>query len=254
MKVTIMTNDFTGRVALITGATSGIGRATADKFAAAGAHVILSGRDAGRGEAAVASIRGAGGIADFVAAELSDSNSVRALAAKALELGGGRVDILVNNAGVFPAGPTAEFSEENIDSAFNINVKAPFLLVAAIVPGMIERGSGSIVSISSMVANFGLAGMGIYGASKAALQLLTKSWAAEFGASGVRANAVSPGPTRTEGMVVFGDGLDELASLAPAGHVGAPGDIADAIVFLSSDSAKHIQGVVLPVDGGRLAV
>lgn len=254
MKATIMTNDFTGRVALITGATSGIGRATADKLAAAGAHVILSGRDAHRGDAAVASIREAGGTADFVAAELSDSTSVRALAALALELGGGRIDILVNNAGVFPAGPTTSFSEEDIDAAFDINVKAPILLVAAIVPGMIERGSGSIVNITTMVANFGLAGMGVYGASKAALQLLTKSWAAEFGASGVRVNAVSPGPTRTEGMVIFGDELDQLASLAPAGHVGAPGDIADAIVFLSSASAKHIYGAVLPVDGGRLAV
>jgi len=249
-----MTYDFTGRTALITGATSGIGRSAADKFAAGGAHVILSGRDATRGDAAVAAIRDAGGTADFVAAELSDASSVRALASRALEIGNGRVDILVNNAGVFPAGPTTEFSEDDIDAAWAVNVKAPFLLVAALVPAMIAQESGSIVNISTMVANFGLAGMGIYGASKAALQLLTKSWAAEFGASGVRVNAVSPGPTRTEGMVVFGEGLDQLASLAPAGHVGAPGDIADAIVFLSSDSAKHIYGAVLPVDGGRLAV
>jgi NAD(P)-dependent dehydrogenase (short-subunit alcohol dehydrogenase family) len=249
-----MTNDFTGRTALITGATSGIGRATARKLAAAGAHVIISGRDVTRGEAAVAEIRQAGGVADFAAAELSDSASVRALAVRALELGGGSVDILVNNAGIFPAGPTTDATEEAIDSVYDVNVKAPFLLVAALVPAMIAQESGAIINISTMVANFGLPGMALYGASKAALQLLTKSWAAEFGGNGVRVNAVSPGPTRTEGTAVMGDGLDQLAAGAPAGHVGAADDIADAVLFLASDAAKHIHGAVLPVDGGRLAV
>ena len=249
-----MTNDFTGRTALITGATSGIGRATARRFAAGGAHVILSGRDVSRGDAAVAEIRAAGGTADFVAAELSDSASVRALAGRALELGGGHVDILVNNAGVFPGGPTTDATEDDIDSAYDVNVKAPFLLVAALVPAMIAQESGAIINISTMVANFGLPGMALYGASKAALQLLTKSWAAEFGGSGVRVNAVSPGPTRTEGTVIMGDGLDRLAAGAPAGRVGDADDIADAVLFLASNAAKHIHGVILPVDGGRLAV
>ncbi|HEY1532181.1 MAG TPA: SDR family oxidoreductase [Galbitalea sp.] len=249
-----MTTDFSGRTALITGATSGIGRATAHKFAAAGARVIVSGRDATRGAEAVASIREAGGIADFVPAELSASSSVRALAASALELGGGRVDILVNNAGVFPGGPSIDATEADIDSVYEVNVKAPFMLVAALAPAMIASGSGAIINISTMVANFGLSGLALYGSSKAALQLLTKAWAAEFGGSGVRVNAVSPGPTRTEGTLVMGDGLDQLAAGSPAGFPGAPDDIADAILFLASDAAKHIHGVILPVDGGRLAV
>ena len=105
-----------------------------------------------------------------------------------------------------------------------------------------------------MVANFGLPGMALYGSSKAALQLLTKSWAAEFGGQGVRVNAVSPGPTRTPGTEPMGDSLDQLAALAPAGSPASADDIADAVFFLVADSAKHIHGAVLPVDGGRLAV
>ena len=105
-----------------------------------------------------------------------------------------------------------------------------------------------------MVASFGMPGMALYGASKAALQLATKAWAAEFGGAGVRVNAVSPGPTRTEGTVGMGDGLDQLATTTPAGHPGVAEDVADAIVFLVSDAAKHIHGAILPVDGGRLAV
>jgi NAD(P)-dependent dehydrogenase (short-subunit alcohol dehydrogenase family) len=245
--------DFTGKTALITGSTSGIGRATAMKLAAAGARLIISGRDRARGDSTVAAIRAAGGTADFVAAELADVASVRDLAARALEIGG-RVDILVNNAGLAPFGPTAAVTVDEIDLVNAINVRAPFLLVAALAPGMLAQDSGAVVNVSTMVANFGLPGMALYGSSKAALQLLTKAWAAEFGPHGVRVNAVSPGPTRTEGTAGMGEGLDQLAATTPAGLPGDADDIADAIVFLVSDAAKHIHGVVLPVDGGRLAV
>jgi len=249
-----MDYDFTGKTALVTGSTSGIGRATALQLAAAGAHVIISGRDQARGDETVVAIREAGGTADFVAAELSDVAAVRNLAARSLALAGGRIDILVNNAGIAPYGPTAGVTPEQIDSVIAVNVKAPFLLVAELTPGMIAGGSGAIVNVSTMVANFGMPGMALYGSTKAALQLLTKSWAAEFGAQGVRVNAVSPGPTRTEGTEAMGEGLDQLAATTPAGHPGAADDIADAIVFLVSDAAKHIHGAILPVDGGRLAV
>jgi NAD(P)-dependent dehydrogenase (short-subunit alcohol dehydrogenase family) len=249
-----MPNDFAGKTALVTGSTSGIGRATAHKLAAAGAHLIVSGRDQARGEATVAAIRAAGGRADFVAADLAEVASVRNLAARALEIGSGRVDILVNNAGRAPFGPTADVTADEIDAVAAVNVRAPFLLVAELAPGMIARGSGAIVNISTMVASFGMPGMALYGASKAALQLLTKAWAAEFGPKGVRVNAVSPGPTRTEGTEAMGDGLDQLAAMTPAGLPASADDIADAIVFLVSDSARHIHGVVLPVDGGRVAV
>ncbi|MCU1412914.1 MAG: short-chain dehydrogenase [Microbacteriaceae bacterium] len=249
-----MDYDFTGKTALVTGSTSGIGRATALKLAAGGAHVIISGRDLARGTATVAAIRDGGTTAEFIAAELSDVASVRNLAARALEIGGGRVDILVNNAGHAPFGPTADVTAEEIDLVNATNVRAPFLLVAELAPGMVANGAGAIVNVSTMVANFGMPGMALYGSSKAALQLLTKAWAAEFGSHAVRVNAVSPGPTRTEGTVGMGDGLDQLAATTPAGRPGAADDIADAIVFLVSDSARHIHGAVLPVDGGRLAV
>jgi NAD(P)-dependent dehydrogenase (short-subunit alcohol dehydrogenase family) len=243
-----------GTTALVTGGNSGIGRATALALAEHGAHVILSGRDAGRGEQAVAEIRARGGAADFVKADLGDEASARQLARQATELGGGHIDILVNNAGVYPFGPTHEATGDDFDKVYSLNVKVPFFLVAELAPKMAERGHGAIVNVSTMVAEFGMAQMALYGSSKAALVLLTKSWAAEYGPSGVRVNAVSPGPTRTEGSEPMGSQLDQLASLAPAGRPAAPEEIASAIVYLASDEASFVQGVLLPVDGGRVAV
>ena len=249
-----MSQSFTGTTALVTGATSGIGRVVAGKLAERGAHVVITGRNAERGEQAVKEIRAAGGTADFVAADLADTASVRALAEQAVALGGGHVDVLINNAGQFPFGPTADTVEAEFDAVYATNVRAPFYLVAALAPAMATRGGGAIVNVSTMVAKFGQAGMALYGSSKAALELLTKSWAAEFGRSGVRVNAVSPGPTRTEGTAGMPDALDQLASAAPAGRVGTPDEIAEGILFLASDAAGLIHGVVLPVDGGRVAV
>ncbi len=247
-----MTTD--QKIALVTGATSGIGRSTAEQLAARDHHVIVSGRDAERGDAVVRGIREAGGSADFVAADLRDEAGARELAARAMELGGGRVDVLVNSAGIFPFGPTAETTEQGFDDVMGINVKAPYFLVAALAPAMAERGEGAVVNVTTMVAEFGAAGMGIYGASKAALVLLTKSWAAEFGPSGVRVNAVSPGPTRTEGTAAMGEALDQLAAAGPAGRPGTAAEVAEAIVFLATDAASFVHGAVLPVDGGRIAV
>ena len=243
-----------GTTALVTGGNSGIGRATALALAEHGAHVILSGRDAGRGEQAVAEIRARGGAADFVKADLGDEASARHLARQATELGGGHVDILVNNAGAYPFGPTHEATGDDFDKVYNLNVKVPFFLVAELAPKMAERGHGAIVNVSTMVAEFGMAQMALYGSSKAALVLLTKSWAAEYGPSGVRVNAVSPGPTRTEGSAGMGEALDQLAAAAPARRVGLPEEIASAIVYLASDEASFVQGALLPVDGGRIAV
>ncbi|MEV4053805.1 SDR family oxidoreductase [Amycolatopsis sp. NPDC049688] len=248
-----MSAELSGSTALVTGGTSGIGRATAVALAGLGAHVVLSGRDAGRGAEVVETIRANGGKADFVAAELTDAASARALADRAREVGG-PIDVLVNNAGIFPTGPTADFPEADFDAVFATNVKAPFFLVAALAPEMAARGRGAIVNVSTMVALRGMTGMAVYGASKAAVELMTKAWAAEFGPSGVRVNAVSPGPTRTEGTSVFGDGLDELASAGPAGRVAAPEEIAAAITFLVTAESSFVQGAILPVDGGRAAV
>lgn len=217
-----------GAVALVTGATSGIGAATAVALAEHGAHVLVAGRDA--------------------------AGSARELARRAAELGGGRVDILVNNAGAYPFKPTEAVTEDEFDAIYALNVKAKFFLVAELAPAMAERGKGAVVSISTQVAAYGVPGMSLYGSSKAAVNLLTKAWAAEYGPRGVRVNAVGVGSTRTEGTAAIGDNLDNLAAQAPAGRPATPEEIAAAVVYLASDAASFVHGAILQVDGGRTAV
>ena len=240
--------------ALITGGTSGIGRATANKLARLDIHVLVVGRNAERGKRTIDEIRAGGGKADFILSDLRDAASARALAQRAIELGGGHVDILINNAGIYPFGPTHEMTEEGFDRVFSLNVKVPYFLVAALAPLMVERGKGAIVNLSTMAADYGAPGMSLYGSSKAAMNLLTKTWAAEYGPGGVRVNAVSPGPTRTEGTNAMGEGLEQLASQAPAGRPATADEIAEAIVFLATDRSSFVYGAKLAVDGGRTAV
>ncbi|MFZ0988983.1 MAG: SDR family oxidoreductase, partial [Xanthobacteraceae bacterium] len=240
--------------ALITGGTSGIGRAVTNKLAQLGIHVLVVGRNAERGERTITEIRSAGGQADFIASDLRDATSARDVAKRAIELGDGHVDILINNAGTYPFGPTHETSEELFDKVYSLNVKAPYFLVAELAPLMAKRGKGAIVNLSTMVADYGMSGTSVYGSSKAAINLLTKTWAAEYGPSGVRVNAVSPGPTRTEGTGSLGEGLEQLAAQAPAGRPATADEIAEAIVFLATDRASFIHGAKLAVDGGRTAI
>jgi NAD(P)-dependent dehydrogenase (short-subunit alcohol dehydrogenase family) len=240
--------------ALITGGTSGIGRATASKLARLGIHVLVVGRDAERGKKTVEEIRAAGGKADFILSDLRDADSARQVARRAIELGDGHVDILINNVGIYPFGPTHEMTEEQFDHVFSLNVKVPYFLVAELAPLMAQRGKGAIVNLSTMVADYGAPGMSLYGSSKAAINLLTKTWAAEYGPSGVRVNAVSPGPTRTEGTDAMGEGLEQLAAQAPAHRPASAEEIAEAIAFLATDRASFIYGAKLAVDGGRTAI
>lgn len=241
--------SFQGKTVLVTGSTSGIGRAAAERFGREGAHVIVTGRDQTRGHEVVAAIEESGGTAEFIAADLSAPGGAAKLAAQVK-----RVDVLVNNAGIFPFGASHEIPIDDVRGVFDFNVIAPFTLVAAFVPGMVERGAGAIVNVSTMVASFGNPGMSAYGASKAALELLTKAWAAEYGPQGVRVNSVSPGPTRTPGVAEAGDLIDRLAATLPLRRPADAREIADAIVYLASDEASFITGAVLPADGGRVAV
>jgi NAD(P)-dependent dehydrogenase (short-subunit alcohol dehydrogenase family) len=244
----------TSSTALITGGTSGIGRATAKKLALLGVHVVVVGRSVVRGNKTVDEIRAEGGKADFIASDLHEAASAREVAKRAIELGNGQVDILINNAGIYPFGPTHEMTEEQFDRVFSLNVKAPYFLVAELAPLMAKRGKGAIVNLSTMVADYGAPGMSLYGSSKAAINLLTKTWTAEYGPSGVRVNAISPGPTRTEGTDAMGEGLAQLAAQGPAGRPATADEIAEAIVFLATDRSSFVYGAKLAVDGGRTAI
>jgi NAD(P)-dependent dehydrogenase (short-subunit alcohol dehydrogenase family) len=233
-------------VALVTGATSGIGRATALKLAADGYTVLVHGRDAARGDAVVAEIKQAGGEARFVAADLLDPAEIERLAAEA-----GEVDVLVNNAGLSWFGPTADLDVDTYDRLWDGNVRSAYLLVSALAPGMAKRGRGSIISVDSMAGHVGLVGGAAYGASKGALTALSRSWAAEFGPLGVRVNTVAPGPTYKSGD---NDLIEALGKTTLLGRPAQVEEIAGVIAFLASEAASYITGALIPVDGGRTAV
>jgi NAD(P)-dependent dehydrogenase (short-subunit alcohol dehydrogenase family) len=244
-----MTTTFDGNTVLVTGATAGIGYAIALELARQGAAVVVHGRNAERGAKTVQQIENAGGTARFVAADLSDADDVRRLAAEA-----GDVDILVNNAGIYEFASTFDTDDADFDAHFDTNLRAPYILVQKLVPGMIERGRGSVVNISTVAASTPSADAGIYGASKAALDLLTKVWADEFGAAGVRVNAIAPGPIETEGTSEMTDIVEGLGLTRALHRIGEPEEIAQAVAFIASPAASYINGVVLPVDGGAQAI
>jgi NAD(P)-dependent dehydrogenase (short-subunit alcohol dehydrogenase family) len=239
--------DLHGLKALVTGATSGLGRAIALQLAHDGAEVIVHGRDATRGAETVASIRTAGGSGRFVAADLGDPAAIARLVKEV-----GNLDILVNNAGFAAWGPTAEFDLASFDAMFAANVRAPFALVAAFAPGMAARGSGSIINIGSMAGSLGLAGGAAYGATKAALASLAQAWTAEYSAHGVRVNTVAPGPiyTRPEARDLF----DALGATTAMKRVAEPAEIAEVVAFLASPRASYVTGAIIAADGGRTAI
>jgi NAD(P)-dependent dehydrogenase (short-subunit alcohol dehydrogenase family) len=240
-------NQLHGRTALVTGATAGIGRATALALAALGASVIVHGRNAERGEQVVKEIEAAGGHARFVAADMTDPAQITRLAEQA-----GEVDILINNAGRSWFGPTAALDVATYDAMFASNVRSAYLLTAAIAPAMAARGTGSIVNIDSMAGAVGLAGGAAYSATKASLSAMTRAWAAEFSPAGVRVNAVAPGPVYSDGAST--EVIDTLAATTLIGRGAQPDEIGGVIAFLATDAARYITGATIPVDGGRTAV
>jgi NAD(P)-dependent dehydrogenase (short-subunit alcohol dehydrogenase family) len=246
-----------GKTALVTGATSNIGRAIAIAFGTEGAHVVVSGRSVGRGAEVVDRIRAAGGRADFVAADLDGSATASGdLATEATRILGGRIDILVNNAGIFPRSTPATTDEATFDTVYAVNVKAPYFLTGAIAPAMAEVGAGAIINLGSWIARLGIPSA-LYSSTKGAMETMTRAWAAEYGPAGVRVNAISPGVIRSPNP----DGSDSGSHPAeammwgtPAGHSGTPDAIAHAAVYLASDEAAFVHGSVIDVDGGRTGV
>jgi NAD(P)-dependent dehydrogenase (short-subunit alcohol dehydrogenase family) len=230
----------------VTGATSGIGREVARKLAADGFSVLVHGRHASRGAAVVREITEAGGRARFVSADLTDTDAIGRLAEQA-----GDVDVLVNNAGFSWFGPTAGLEPETFDKMFAANVRSAYYLVAAIAPRMAKRGSGSIINLGSMAGQIGLAGGAAYGATKAALAALTRSWAAEFSPQGVRVNTIAAGPVYTGAPADRTAALGDTTLLARAAQ---PAEIADIVAFFASRKASYITGAIIPADGGRTAI
>ncbi|MFS8102044.1 SDR family oxidoreductase [Lentzea alba] len=243
------TKELEGKKALVTGATSGIGRAIAVKLAEAGATVYLTGRRAELGKETVSLIEAAGGVGHFIVNDVADVEDVRKLAAEV-----GEVDVLVNNAGIFPFSPTPEQSLDGYQQVFDVNVRGTYFLTAALAPAMVARGSGSIVNVSSIAAVIGTPVGSVYNASKAAMDALTRSWATEFGPAGVRVNSVAPGPIRTDQAVQeAGELFQTITELTALKRVGEPEEIAEAVLFLASDRSSYFTGSVLTADGGYVA-
>jgi NAD(P)-dependent dehydrogenase (short-subunit alcohol dehydrogenase family) len=188
-----------------------------------------------------------GGKARFLAADLSDPMEIDNLVEQV-----GAVDILVNNAGFSHFGPTAELDVATFDRLFAANVRAPYFLVAGIAPKMVGRGSGSIINVSSMAGQIGMAGSAAYGATKATLASMTRSWAAEFSPAGVRVNAIAPGPVFTGGATP--ERIEALGATTLLGRPAQPHEIAEVIAFLASPKASYMTGAIIAADGGRTAV
>ena len=248
-----------GKVALITGGTSGIGSATAVRFAGEGAAVAITGRNAERGEQVVQTIIAGGGEALFIRADVRFADECRRAVEQTLDRFG-KIDVLFNNAGVFHPRTVVECTEDEWDETIDSSLKGAFLMSKYVLPSMIERGSGSIIHTSS---GWGIQGgdkAAAYCAAKGGLIVMAKAMAVDHGPDGIRINCVCPGdvqtPMLTDDAARRSMSWEQYASSAakrPLGRIGTPEEIADAVLFLASDESSFVTGTALVVDGGGVA-
>ncbi|MBE0687751.1 MAG: SDR family oxidoreductase [Anaerolineaceae bacterium] len=247
---------FAGKGVLVTGASRGIGRATALAFAQHGATVVVNYRaDEAGARDTLAVLQQTGGTGYIIQADVADPDSVQRMVSEIEELVP-TVDVLVNNAAAFNRSAFLDVGLEDFDASFNTNVRGVYYLSQLVARGMVKRGQGSIIHISSILAKLSVPNRSVYCATKGAIESLTKAMALDLVDFGVRVNAIAPGLISTEAMTVgFGSDtlLAEMESHIPGGKFGMPEDIASTVMFLASDLARYITGVVLPVDMGLSA-
>ena len=249
---------FAGKACIVTGATSGIGRAIALELASRRADLLLIGRNESRGLEALAELRSLGAAASFMAVDVAHPESARAVVKFALDVYG-RIDVLVNNAGILINGTALDCTDEDWSRVMEVNVSAAFRLSRAVLPQMLQQGSGSIVNIASDWALVGARGATAYCVSKAALAQLTRCMALDYATAGIRVNAVCPGETDTPmlDLAFPGDDRDRkvraLATSIPLGRVARVEEIARVVAFVASADASFMTGALIPVDGGTSA-
>jgi 3-oxoacyl-[acyl-carrier protein] reductase len=246
-----MVTDLSGKTALVTGASRGIGRASALALAKAGAQVLVHyARGAAEAETVVKEIRGAGGRAVVVAADLALSDGPHKLAKQARDIIGDRLDILIANAGISKAATIEDTTVEDFDNLFAVNVRAPYFLVQQLLPIM---GAGSsVILLSSLAARSAVGNLSAYAATKGAIDTLVKHFAFVLGPRGIRVNAVAPGivDTDTSNYAKTDAGRDYALSIQALKHIAQPEDIGDVVAFLASNDARWITGDTIRVDGG----
>ena len=244
-----------GKVALVTGGSTGIGFAAAQRFAHEGASVVIANTNAEKGEAAAQKIRDAGGEVTFIQTDVSKVEEVKHLVEQTVSTYG-RLDYAFNNAGVPAMGPISGTDEATWDRTVDVNLKGVYFSMKYETQQMLKNGGGAIVNTSSTAGGKGMAGMSAYVASKFGVNGLTKALALEYADANIRINAVMPGPIETpmmDGVRQVTPGIDEqFVSLVPAKRIGQPGEVAEAVLWLCSDAASYVTGTNIPVDGGML--